>query len=302
MAENKNTLREGLNNVVIEGLLLEVRHQEWKSGEGLSIEIDIETGEGEVHTVNGMSKYKKADGSENGIAKGYQTIINDYCSVAKVGRENAHKVRVTQGRIGLNEYFGQDEKLKSFPQLASNFFNRVEASDEYKPRAEFEVEIVVQSVVDEVRNDEETGRAILKGFIPLYGGKVIPFEFKVAVEGADYVRDNYEKGQTVKVNGDIINFKEVTEIEEEVAFGKPQKKIKTKTIREYVVTGGVPAYDEENVNTYDPELIGKALAEREIYLEGLKKKKDEPKKEEKKGFDTKTTSKKPKINTDDLPF
>ncbi len=306
MAENQTVLREAENQVVIEGTLLEVRHTEWKSGKGLNIELDIETAENEVHTITGMSKYKKDDGSDNGIAKGYQTVIDEYKSVAANGREEADKVRVTQGRIGLNEYFGQDEKLRSFPQLSTNFVNRVQAGEEFNPRAEFEVEVFVKNVKPETNKDaEETGRAEVEGFIPLYGGKVIPFTFKVTAEGSEYVQDNYEPGQTVKFYGDIINYKEKIVTEEAVAFGKPKEKISYKTVREYVITGGGEPYDEDNVKAYDIELIKKALTERELFLQELKNRNNEPKKEEKKGgFNTKKDkpADKPKISANDLPF
>lgn len=289
-----NTLREAVNNVVIEGTLLEIRHTEWKSKQGLNIELDIEVKENEVHTVTGMSKYKKEDGSDNGIAKGYKTIIEEYKSVASVGRENADKVRVSQGRIGLNEYYGQDDKLRSFPQLSTNFVNRLQVGDEFIPRAEFEVEIVVSSVSDEIKNDEETGRVKVKGYIPLYGGKVIPFEFNVSKDGSDYVQSNYEPGQTVKVYGDIVNFKETKKVLQEVAFGKPQEKVTSKTLREYVITGGSEPYDDEN-KVYNIETIKKALTERELYLSELKNSKSNNQKNEtaKTGFDTKPATKKP---------
>lgn len=303
MAENQTVLREAENNVVVEGTLLEVRHTEWKSKKGLNIELDIETAENEVHTVNGMSKYHKDDGSENGIAKGYQTIIDEYKSVASHGREEADKVRVTQGRIGLNEYYGQDEKLRSFPQLGTNFVNRVQVGEEFNPRAEFEVEVFVRNVKAETNKDaEETGRAEVEGYIPLYGGKVIPFTFKVAAEGSEYVQDNYEPGQTVKFYGDIVNFKEKKVTVEKAAFGKDKEKVTYNTVREYVITGGGEAYDEESVKAYSVDLIKKALTEREIYLDELKNKNNEPKKEEKKGgFDTKKKDK-VQVNKDKLPF
>lgn len=301
---NQTTLREAENKVVLEGVLLEVRHTEWKSGQGLNIELDIEVAENEVHTITGMSKFKKDDGSDNGIAKGYRTIIDEYKSVASHGREGADKVRVTQGQIGVNEYFGQDGMLRSFPQLSTKFVNRLQASEELDPKAEFEVEAVVKSVRDEFKNEEETGRAIVDVYIPLFSGKIIPFSFVVADEGAvDYIRDNYEAGSTVKVYGDIINHVEVKESEEATAFGKPKKKVTRKTIREYVITGGSEPYDEESAKVYDKELIKAALTEREVQLEQLKNKKNEDKpKEEKKGFDTKATSKKPVVTNDDLPF
>jgi hypothetical protein len=286
MAE-QNTLREAVNQVTIEGTLLEVRHTEWKSKEGLNIELDIEVEENEVHTFKAMTRYKKKDGSDNGIAKGYQTVINEYLTVAKHGRDQADKVRVTQGKIGLNDYLGQDGMLKSYPELSTNFVNRIGAGDEFNPRAEFDVEIFVKSVVPEIKNEEETGRVKVNAIIPVFGAKVIPFEFMVSQEGAEWVSDNYEVGCTTRVYGDIVNFREVKETEVPVAFGKPQKKITTKTIREYLITGGIDPYEEENVNRFTIEAIQKAMVERETYLAELKNKGNGSnggtKQEEKKG-------------------
>jgi hypothetical protein len=319
--ENKTSLRQADNFVVIEGTLLENRLEETKVNdkEAINGEVDIEVKENEVHTVSFFSYKYKSDGSENGIYKSLTTVMNEYKSVASHGREEADKVRVTGGNIRLNEYYGQDGQLRSFPQIQSNFINRVKPDEEFNPRAEFDVEIVVSSAVDEMKNDEETGRVIVKSYIVLYEGKVIPFTFIMHEEGADFARDNYEKGVTTRIYGDIINFKEVKRTEKPTAFGKPQEKVTTTTIREFLITGGSEPYDEENVNTYDIDVIKKALTEREVYLEQLKNKKKDDKKSgngksgnssasskkddkgEKKGFDTKK-DKKPPIDDSDLPF
>ncbi|PLR72196.1 hypothetical protein [Bacillus sp. UMB0728] len=305
MTEQK-TLREAANNVVIEGLLLEVRHQEWKSGKGLSIELDIEVAENEIHTVHGMSQYKKKDGSDNGIAKGYNTVIEEYKSVASHGRDEADKVRINQGKIGVNEYYGEDGMLRSFPQLSSNFFNRLSAGDAFEPKAEFEVEIFVKSVVPEMKDDEETGRAKIKAIIPVFGGRVIPFEFVVSEEGAEYVQDNYEVGSTTKVFGNIVNFKEKKVVLEKAAFGKDKEKVTYNTVREYLVNGGVDPYEEDDAKAYTVEQIQAAMVERETYLEEMKNKEKEPKKEDKKtGFGSKASSEKkdaPAKKKVELPF
>lgn len=299
----QNTLREAENKVTIEGTLLEVRHTEWKSKEGINIELDIEVAENEVHTLKGMTRYKKKDGSDNGIAKGYQTIIDEYLSVAKHGRDQADKVRVTQGKIGVNDYYGQDGMLKSYPELTTNFVNRVGAGDEFNPRAEFEVEIFVKSVVPEIKNDEETGRVKVNAIIPVFGAKVVPFEFMVSEEGAEFVADNYEVGCTTKVYGDIVNFKEVKETEVAVAFGKPQKKVSTKTIREYLITGGTDPYEDESVKAYKIETIQQAMVERETYLMGLKNQSDKKPQEEKKGgFGSNKSAAGDKAKKPPLPF
>lgn len=302
MAE-QNIVREADNQVVIEGTLMEIRHQEWKSKNGINIELDVEVAENEVHTVKGMSSYTKKNGSENGIAKGYKTVVEEYKSVASHGREEADKVRITQGRVGVNEYYGQDGILRSFPELSSNFFNRLSAGDTFNPRAEFEVEIFVKSVVPEIKNDDETGRAKVNAIIPMYGGKVIPFEFVVGEDGAGFVEDNYTPGTTAKVFGNIVNFKEVKETEVEVAFGKPQKKISTKTIREYLITGGHDPYEEDDAKAYSVETIQKAMVERETYLAELKNGNNQPKTEEKKGgFGSKGSEQKDTKKNPPLPF
>jgi hypothetical protein len=307
----QTTLRQAENTVIVEGLLLENRLEFTEVNDkvhgkiaAIRGEVDIEVAENEVHTVSFFMKSLKKDGTENGIFNSLSTVKEEYKSVASVGREEADRVRVTSGEIRLNEYYGQDGKLKSFPQIHSNFINRVKESDEYNPRAEFEVEVFVHSVIGEIKNDEETGRVIVKSYIPSFNGNVIPFDFPVTKDGSGYVQDNYESGNTVKVYGDVVNFKEITKTEEEVAFGKPKERITTKTVREYIITGGSEPYDEENAKAYKTDLIKKALTEREVYLEELKNKKKDSNKESNKGFDTKSNkdSKKPSISDDDLPF
>ncbi|GLZ63250.1 hypothetical protein QTN46_09295 [Bacillus amyloliquefaciens] len=304
MAENKTVLREASNVVTIEGILAEVRHTEWKSGKGLNIELDIEVAPNEAHTVKGFSKYKKADGTDNAIAKGYQTIISEYKSIAEHGRDQADKVRITQGKIGLNEYCSQGI-LKAYPQLTTNFVNRLDANEEFNPRAEFDVELFVKNVTEEKVKGEETGRVNLNGYIPLYGGKVIPFEFVVTKEGSHYVENNYEKGSTVNVFGKIINFKEQKVTTKTAAFGEDKKEITINSKREYLITGGDDPYDEDSKNAFNADAIKKALTEREIYLDELKNESGNEN-NKKSGFGGSAPNNKPskpvEISDDDLPF
>ncbi|MGQ9007602.1 hypothetical protein ACTXHP_05130 [Bacillus stercoris] len=304
MAENKTVLREASNVVTLEGTLAEVRHTEWKNGNGLNIELDIEVAPNEVHTVKGFSKYKKEDGTDNAVAKGYQTIVSEYKSIAKHGRDEADKVRITQGKISLNEYYSHGN-FKSYPQLMANFVNRLDANEEFNPRAEFDVEVFVKNVTEEKVKGEETGRVNLYGYIPVYNGKVIPFTFVVTKEGSQYVENNYEKGSTVNVFGKIINYKEQKVTTKAAAFGEDKKEITSITRREYLITGGNDPYDEDSKNAFNADAIKKALTEREIYLDELKK---EGNKEnnKKSGFGGSAPNNKPskpvEISDDDLPF
>ncbi|AYB37619.1 hypothetical protein [Brevibacillus laterosporus] len=305
MSENQTTLREALNEAAIEGILQELRLEEKKVDDKLAItgEIDIRINENSVHTVNVFSYKLTQEGKESGIFKGLNTVKNEYKSIASYNEEEADRVSITAGKLGVNEYFVQEE-LKTYPQLSTNFINRLKPNDEFKPRAKFEAEVYIKSVKDEMKNDEETGRILVDTYIPLYKGKIIPFRFIVADPHAvEYVRNNYESGTTAFVYGDIINEVHVNTKKIEGGFGKPQEKIKRTTVREYVITGGSTPYDEDDAKAYKKEVIKKALTEREIYLEEKKNKKEAPK-VQKKGFDTKGSSatKKTVISDDDLPF
>ncbi|MNH75618.1 hypothetical protein D3C73_278650 [compost metagenome] len=279
----EKTLQEAENTVHIEGVIKEVRIEEDALPDGRELikgEIDIQVDENSVHTVNMFSFKLKKDKTISGLYKGIKTIKDEY--------KEGDKVRITQGNVRLNEYIGQDDNLRSYPQINSNFVNRVKEGEPFEPQAKFTFEMAVASVTEEVKNDEETGRAIIKGYIPIYGGSVIPFSVVVDNPAAvNYVTSNYEKGNTVSVHGDIVNQTIITKKEIEVGFGDPQEKIDRKTIREYVVKGGSAPYDEDSNNAFDTELIKKALKDREKYIEEMKeKKKNKEKKNSSGGFGT----------------
>ncbi|MGG1650509.1 hypothetical protein ABHN03_25400 [Paenibacillus sp. NRS-1775] len=266
---NEKTLQEAENTVHIEGTITEVRIEEGTlpdKREVISGEIDIQVDENSVHTVHLFSFKYKADKSINGVYKGIKTMMDEY--------KTGDKVRVSTGSVRLNEYAGQDGSWKSYPQINTNFVNRIKENDVFEPQAKFSFEMMVVSVKEEVKNDEETGRAIIKGYIPIYGGAVIPFETVVADPNAvSYVTNTYEKGNTVSLHGEIVSQKIVTRREIEVGFGAPQEKIDYKTVREYLVKGGSAPYEEDDKNAFDPKLVGKAVKAREAEIEEKKEKK-----------------------------
>ena len=189
------------------------------------------------------------------------------------GEKLAEKIRITSGELKKNEYVGRDGQLKSFPQYTTNFINRVEMGDDFNPTATFKVEVYIQALVPEIKNEEETGRLIIKGLVPLYGGKVVPQEFVVANEKAvAYIEQNYETGSTVKLKGNIVNSVEVIKTTTESGFGEDFEEIKRNTVRELLVTGGTPVYEEGSTKAYTIEQIKSALIERETMIEEMKAK------------------------------
>lgn len=310
-----STLREANNEVNIEGLLIKKDFKELnnigvRNDEAINLRLTVETGENEQHVVEFFATKHKKDGGENAIYKSLQTVVNEYQTVADVGREEADKVRINQARIGLNEYYNQSGQLVSRPQINAMFINRVDDPEQYEPKAEFEVEVFVKDIKEEIDKDgEETGRIEIHTFIPLYGGRVIPFTFiaddEVQEGAVEYAENELEPGSTVEISGDIINFAEKIVKKKERKFGKDKEEVKWNTRREYVITAGEESLEEDDEGAFDPEAIKKALTEREIWLEELKNRQggSKSKKEKKKGFGSKKNSeKKRKISEDDLPF
>lgn len=283
-------LREALNEVFIEGILKEKTLElatinvQGRKADVIRGELVISDKENSEHRVRVFANKLTKEGKENSVYKGLKTVMDEYVSVAealKLGQtaEAADKVRITKGKIGLNEYYTPNGELRSFPIVTTNFVNRVKDGT-YNPKAEFSLEFYFDNILPEIKDNEETGRLIVKGIVPVYGGEVIPLTFIVADEDAvNYIQTNYEKGKTGKVWGELVNTVEITKIVEQ-GFGKAKEKIVTKIINELVITGGEEdQYDEDDERSYSTDLIKKAMAERDIKLdELLKNSKDNGKK------------------------
>ena len=218
---------------------------------------------------------KKKDGTDNKTFAGVMTVMNEYKAIADVGEDEADRVR-TSGKINLFRSQNGNEIVG----YTSNFFNRIKANQDVTPKAEFEVEMYIKSLIPEVNKDgEETGRYKIIGWVPVYEG-IEPLELIVPEELADIVGGTYEPKQTARFYGDIVQNVTYETIERPMAFGV-KKETKANFINELVVTGGSPAYDAEtkeevveggNQIPYDPNVIQAAIEERErLIKEGQNK-------------------------------
>lgn len=295
---SETTIREAVNEVFIEGVLkektIELATIDTEQGKADVIrgELVIATDDISEHRVRVFANKLTKEKKENAVYKGLKTVMDEYVSIAEALKQGltadaADKVRITKGKLGLNEFYTPNGELRSFPTVTTNFINRVDESKGYNPKAEFSIEMFFKSLTKEVKDGEETGRLIVEGIVPLYGGTVIPLKF-VANDPdiVDYLDTNYEAGKTSKVWGELVNTVEVIK-KEEKGFGKAKETITTKTLHELVITGGEEEmYDEDDEKSYSIDVIKKALAERDVYLDDLLKK---SKKEGNKGGSSKST-------------
>ena len=271
--ENNNVkqtnLRQADAKVTVAGIVSD-KKLEMKTENGVrTIEgtITIKTSDTNFVQMRVRCADKKKDGTENKTFTGVMTVMNEYKSIADNGADEADRVR-TSGKINLFRNNNNGNEIVSY---TSNFFNRIKPNQDYEPKAEFEVEMYIKTLVPEINKDgEETGRYKIVGWIPTFNG-IEPLELFVPEELADVVSNTYEPKQTARFYGEIVQNVTYETIERPMAFGV-KKETKANFINELVVTGGSPAYDAEteeevvkggNQIPYNPDTIQAAIEERD---------------------------------------
>lgn len=274
-ATNNTTLRQATNRVNIVGYL---KKMELKAGpndkgvDGIRGSVTIMTEPGSDHVVDVMVNRLTSKNEENRAYAGLMTVMNEYVPMAKLMEQGKDlqtamaectKVSVSNGNLRRSEYASkQDGSLVSRPSISTNFFNRIDDAD-FDPKstkATFDVECYIAKIADEYKQDEPTGRKVVDTWIPIFGGKVIPFQFVVGENLADDFENFYEVGSTAPLNGDIVN-RVIVETTAASGFGRPSE---TRTyVHEFEIMGGNPAYAEENSKAYTKEQIATAVRVRE---------------------------------------
>ena len=280
MTEQVKVLKEGVNVVTVVGTLVEKNLEETsytnnetgKLVEQIKGSISVRTGEHEVHQVRLRSNKFTNAGKENSLYKGYQTINNEFVSVADVANNpelTPTQVRVN-GKLTTNEYYGQDDILKQYQQIEGKFVNRLTDKDDPTPRATFEAEIFVSKTKPEMdREGEETGRALVESYIPTFNA-IVPYNFTVIAEGSDFFTNDIQKGQTIKVFGHIVNKRIETVKYIEAAFGDPIEEKSVSYTTESLISNAAQPYEEESTKAFDSTLVNERLVKREVYLENQK--------------------------------
>ena len=279
-------LREAENIVKIEGILSET---DLKYGSYIKNGKNMETISGSikikvVQQINGedtnleipvhmfANKYKSDGVSPNPAFDSIERVMKEFVSIAAAGgEEGADRIRITSAKIQMNEYYGRGENLISFPRISASFVTKVK-KEECKPQATFAVEFYVGSMDNELnRNGEETGRYVVKGIVPQYGGKVDVINFVAVAPGViNAISSYWNVGDTVKASG-RLNFSSKTEvIMKEVDFGEPIEQTRTTNVSDLIITGGSQT-PMDGEFAFDPADIKVAAAERKNRLDELKK-------------------------------
>ena len=228
------------------------------------------------------NKFKR-DGNINGLYTGYETVMNEYKSIADVGDKKEADLVHVQGSLELNEYISQDGTKRSSNQVSGKFFNRITTAEVKKrrgPKAVATVEAVVEGIKDELDQDGlPSGNKKLSAFNVDFFGElrenskpVIPFEAIVPENLADAFDDLYDTGDTGKFSLKINNYaEEATEedVQEVSGFGSTEglSEVKRNFVNNLEVIGGTEAYQEPRA--YNDEQIEEAKQFRQKAIDAL---------------------------------
>lgn len=250
-------MKRMINKTTIEGLLIE---KDLRTGltkaqiPYVAGRLHIETAPGNVVTVEVFEQEKTAKGSDN---LKYPTLkgILENGQATHDGVSSPTKLRVVSS-FEINDWTDKEGMLRSTLVNSGGYINIIPTMS---PRAEFEVDIVISKVSQELLRGAPTDRAVIDGYIFNYRNVALPVKFIVENQkGIKFFTDlppnTFTKIWGVQVNNTIVNEKI-----EESAFGDSKVVKSSYTRKEFVITGAqtIP-YDEESLTNEELQAAIKA--------------------------------------------
>lgn len=252
--------------------------------------------------------YKKELTQNGSVAKVYEKlteIMENGVTMDKANEEKSATIIRIYGnsdfvpQVVLNEYF-KDDVLIQNPQAEMGFGNiAINTVSESSFKAEFDMDVILASdpIMEKDKNDEETGRLIIKAYMINYNNEIKPMTFIADDEDLVSGMETLSKGDMINIWGNASTGKIVEIKEKKSGFGgKAKTSEDISYVNELIITGGEPI-DDSRTDVLDS--IKSMLAERETFLEELKNKKSESK--PKSGGFSKPSDAKGKKKTD-VPF
>jgi hypothetical protein len=213
-------------------------------------------------------------GTPNPAYASIERVMNEYKSIAAVGIDAADRVRITGANIRMNEYYGQNGNLNSYPRINASFVTKITDTSKYAPEATFSAIFAIGSMGYETDKDgvEVANRYKIRGIMPQYGGSVDVIDFFATSPNViDAVSSYWEQGDTVKINGKLNFTSKTEETLVEVDFGEPRVERKTISVSELIITGGSQTPLEGDF-AFDMDEIQAALEARQARLAEMKAK------------------------------
>ena len=213
-------------------------------------------------------------GAANPAYASIERVMNEYKSIAAVGIDAADRVRITGANIRMNEYYGQGDKLNSYPRINASFVTKITDMSKFAPEATFSAIFAIGNMGYETDKDgvQIPDRFKIRGIMPQYGGSVDVIDFFATSPNViDAVSSYWEQGDTVKINGKLNFSSKTEETVVQVDFGEPRIERKTVSVSELIITGGSQTPLEGDF-AFDMDEIQSALEARQARLAELKAK------------------------------
>ena len=276
----KNWTDGSMNEVTMDGILNEINLQPSTDKNGhpviygdYVVKTTNKIGDKEFVAEVPIRVYQSqltSKGTPNPAYDNAEKIMKEFVSVAAGGEENADYIRISSsGKLSENTFVSKTTgQLVSTPVIRASFANKIKKSD-VQDGARFKTIIVIGKITPEISRDGvETGRLIIKGILPVWGGKVELIDFIVENPNvAKHIENNWGEGDTVMIGGYINFVSKTIETEEPSGFGEPIVTRRTISVKELVITGGHDAPLTEDEGAYDNDAIGAALAERKARMD-----------------------------------
>lgn len=241
-------MKEARNQLVVVGTLKSknVKRGLTRSGENyISMELVVESKCGNQVHANKIKFWTKATSK---LARGYETVAEEYKTIAEHGEENADRVKIT-GSLVMEEYVSKaDGELKTFNSLKGTFVERVEDAS-VVDAVGAEVDCIINGFTDEIKDGKLTGRKKVSIYTIGYNSTVNELQnVYVIAEQADAFARLCPPNTCGQLNIKVENYCEVTEIETPqtaptLGFGAtlenmPTSNVSKKYVNELLIVGG----------------------------------------------------------------
>ena len=272
----KDLSAQAQNKLNITGKLLDVTFGEGKTSDerayqraALTVRVTQTYGGQEETSEIPVSIFATQYTSTGKLNPGWKSIqdLHNFKSAQDVGIDNADKIRITGSTISENNFVSRSGQLINGWQIRGSFINSATTEDV----ASFINDIFIMDMHEELnRDDEPTGRLVIKGGLVQYGGKLDVLEYIVEQpEAVEYIGSHWNVNDTVTVRGRI----RVTSVEEKTSgadssWGEDIPEATTRYVRELIITKGDDEGKEEEF-AYDPTEIKKGFNVRKANIEQM---------------------------------
>lgn len=268
---------QSMNQMNLVGKLMNVNFGEGKMSDGRDYKratvtirvtqpVDGKEETSEIPVSFFASPYTKT-GKPNPAYKSL-VALKELKTAQNVGIDAADQVRITSGALSENNFVSRNGNLISGFQIRGSFINQTKINES---AATFNTEIYIMDIHDEFdRNEEPTGRLVVRGGIVQYGGRLDVIDFIVeAPDKVEFVSSHWEKNTTQRINGRVrVTSQEVEKSTESSGWGEEISETTTTFVRELIITGGDDDPKDEDFS-YDPNDIKKAFNIRKAMIEQM---------------------------------